>query len=133
MEDQTKETIFLIDDDLSVREGLTGLIESVGLPVKAFGSALEFLALKPMDVEGCVVLDINMPGMNGLELQRQMNDSGISLPVIYPDRPWRYSHDGACPEGRRRSFSNETRQRRRVDERDSADIGERSQGTLRAR
>src|SRR5579863_6134926 len=83
MEDRPEETIFLIDDDLSVREGLTGLIESVGLPVQAFGSALEFLALKPVDVEGCVVLDINMPGMNGLELQRQMNDSGISLPVIF--------------------------------------------------
>jgi FixJ family two-component response regulator len=79
----TSETIFLIDDDLSVREGLTELIESVGLPVQTFGSAQEFLAVKPVDAEGCVVLDINMPGMNGLELQREMNDSGISLPVIF--------------------------------------------------
>jgi FixJ family two-component response regulator len=83
MEDPPEETIFLIDDDISVREGLSALIESVGLPVQAFGSALEFLALQPVDVSGCVVLDINMPGMNGLELQRQMNDSGISLPVIF--------------------------------------------------
>jgi FixJ family two-component response regulator len=79
----TSETIFLIDDDVSVREGLTGLIESLGLPVKTFGSALEFLAVKPMEAEGCVVLDINMPGMNGLELQREMNDSGICIPVIF--------------------------------------------------
>jgi len=64
-------------------EGLTGLIESIGLPVRTFGSALEFLAGMPLDAEGCVVLDINMPGMNGLELQREMNASGISLPIIF--------------------------------------------------
>jgi FixJ family two-component response regulator len=51
--------------------------------VRTFASALEFLALKPVEAEGCVVLDINMPGMNGLDLQREMNDSGISLPVIF--------------------------------------------------
>ena len=62
---------------------MTGLIESVGLPVRTFASALDFLALKPVEAEGCVVLDINMPGMNGLDLQREMNDSGISLPVIF--------------------------------------------------
>jgi len=55
----------------------------VGLPVRTFASALEFLALKPVEAEGCVVLDINMPGMSGLDLQREMNDSGISLPVIF--------------------------------------------------
>jgi FixJ family two-component response regulator len=79
----TSETIFLIDDDVSVREGLTALFESVGLPVRTFESAREFLAIKPAAAEGCVVLDINMPGMSGLELQREMNDSGISLPVIF--------------------------------------------------
>jgi FixJ family two-component response regulator len=62
---------------------LTGLIESVGLCVQTFASALEFLALKPVEAEGCVVLDVKMPGMNGLDLQREMNDSGISLPVIF--------------------------------------------------
>jgi FixJ family two-component response regulator len=79
----TSETIFLIDDDVSVREGLTELMESMRLSVQTFGSALEFLAAKPVEAEGCVVLDVNMPGMNGLELQRKMNDSGISLPVIF--------------------------------------------------
>src|SRR6202030_293510 len=68
----TSETIFLIDDDVSVREGLTGLIESVGLPVRTFASALEFLAVKPVEAEGCVVLDVEMPGMDGLDLQRKM-------------------------------------------------------------
>jgi FixJ family two-component response regulator len=79
----TSDTIFLIDDDVSVREGLTALIESVGLPVQTFRSALEFLAVAPTEAEGCLVLDIDMPGMNGLELQREMNDSGICLPVIF--------------------------------------------------
>jgi RNA polymerase sigma factor (sigma-70 family) len=55
----------------------------LGLPVQTFASALEFLALKPVEAEGCLVLDVNMPGMNGLDLQREMNDSGISLPVIF--------------------------------------------------
>ena len=55
----------------------------MGLCVQTFASALEFLALKPVEAEGCVVLDVKMPGMNGLDLQREMNDSGISLPVIF--------------------------------------------------
>jgi FixJ family two-component response regulator len=79
----SKEKIFLIDDDASVREGLTALMESVGLCVEAFTSASEFLASNPGDVPGCVVLDVNMPGMNGLDLQRQMKASGIPMPVIF--------------------------------------------------
>jgi FixJ family two-component response regulator len=81
----TRETIFLIDDDISVREGLTALIESVGLPVRVrtFASALEFLTLKPVETEGCLILDVQMPGMNGLDLQREMNGSAIFLPVIF--------------------------------------------------
>jgi FixJ family two-component response regulator len=79
----TSEKIFLIDDDTSVREGLTTLIESVGLAVQAFGSAREFLAAKPTEAKGCMVLDINMPGMNGLELQRELNAAGVPLPVIF--------------------------------------------------
>jgi FixJ family two-component response regulator len=66
-----------------VREGLAGLIESIGLTVRTFASALEFLANKPVEAEGCLVLDVKMPGMDGLDLQREMNDSGISLPVIF--------------------------------------------------
>jgi FixJ family two-component response regulator len=77
------ETIFLIDDDLSVREGLTGLIESVGLPVKTFASALEFLSLDAADAEGCLILDVEMPGMTGLDLQRRMNSAGTFLPIIF--------------------------------------------------
>ena len=66
-----------------MREGLAGLIESIGLTVQTFASALEFLALNPVEAEGCLVLDVNMPGMNGLDLQREMNASGIFLPIIF--------------------------------------------------
>jgi FixJ family two-component response regulator len=79
----TDETVYLIDDDVSVREGLTTLLESVGLVVQSFGSAQEFLGLSLAAPSGCVVLDVNMPGMNGLDLQREMNALGIALPVIF--------------------------------------------------
>jgi len=55
----------------------------VGLAVQTFASALEFLALNPVEAEGCLILDVEMPGMNGLDLQREMNGSGIFLPVIF--------------------------------------------------
>jgi FixJ family two-component response regulator len=77
------ETIFLIDDDVSVREGLTTLLESVGLAVQSFGSAQEFLVGPLAAPNGCVVLDVNMPGMNGLDLQREMIALGIALPVVF--------------------------------------------------
>jgi FixJ family two-component response regulator len=73
----------VIDDDVSVREGLTTLLESVGLAVQSFGSAREFLVGPLTAPNGCVVLDVNMPGMNGLDLQREMNTLGIALPVIF--------------------------------------------------
>jgi FixJ family two-component response regulator len=79
----TDQTVFLIDDDVSVREGLTMLIESVGLAAQSFGSAREFLVAPLAATSGCVVLDVNMPGMNGLDLQREMNALGIALPVIF--------------------------------------------------
>jgi len=77
------ETIFLIDDDLSVREGLSELLESMGFPVRIFASALEFLALNPVEHEGCLILDVEMPGMNGLDLQRKLLSCDICLPIIF--------------------------------------------------
>ena len=68
---------------MSVREGLTALLESVGLAAQSFGSAQEFLVSPLAATNGCVVLDVNMPGMNGLDLQREMNARGIFLPVIF--------------------------------------------------
>jgi FixJ family two-component response regulator len=82
-EGSTNQTVFLIDDDVSVREGLTMLLESVGLAVRSFGSAQEFLEAPLTEPTGCVVLDVKMPGMNGLDLQREMTALGIALPVIF--------------------------------------------------
>jgi FixJ family two-component response regulator len=79
----TNQTVFLIDDDVSVRDGLTTLLESVGLAAQCFGSAREFLDTPLSAPSGCVVLDVNMPGMSGLDLQREMNARGIALPVIF--------------------------------------------------
>jgi FixJ family two-component response regulator len=62
---------------------LTALLESLGLAVESFGSAREFLVNPLIRAKGCVVLDVNMPGMTGLDLQKEMNALGIALPVIF--------------------------------------------------
>lgn len=64
--------VFVVDDDLSVREALCSLLESVGLRVAAFGSAQEFLAAEKPDAPACLILDLNLPGTNGLELQKEL-------------------------------------------------------------
>jgi two-component system, LuxR family, response regulator FixJ len=75
-------TVFVVDDDAAVCSSLRFLIESVGLRVKTFTSANEFLAACSAEDPGCLVLDLRMPGMSGLELQEHLNQRGISLPVI---------------------------------------------------
>lgn len=75
-------TVFVVDDDEAVRGGLRRLIESVGLKVETYGSAQEFLSNCDPDRQGCLVLDIRMPGMGGLDLQDQLVKQGMRLPVI---------------------------------------------------
>lgn len=77
------ETIFIVDDDVSVREGLTELVESLGLPVRAFASAQDFLAHIDQEAAGCLVLDVYMPGMTGLDVQRELKANGVHLPIIF--------------------------------------------------
>jgi FixJ family two-component response regulator len=77
------ETVFIVDDDISVREGLAELIESLGLQVRVFASARDFLAHRPIEAAGCVVLDVYMPGMTGLDLQRELNAANVHLPIIF--------------------------------------------------
>lgn len=77
------ETVFIVDDDLSVREGLTELVQSLGLRVRAFASAQDFLAHIDEEAVGCLVLDVYMPGMTGLELQREAKRKNVQLPVIF--------------------------------------------------
>lgn len=75
-------TVYVIDDDPAVRRFLEGLIASVGLNVETHASAQEFLDAFDPGVPGCMLLDIRMPGMSGLELQRELAERSIPLPVI---------------------------------------------------
>ena len=75
--------VFVVDDDPSVRGSLTRLLGSAGWTVEVFASAQEFLARPPFHGTGCVVLDVQMPGMRGPELYRTMRDAGLTLPVVF--------------------------------------------------
>jgi len=75
--------VFIVDDDASMREALQNLLQSVGLGAEVFGSAAELLASKLPDVASCLVLDIRMPGMSGLEFQSQLARASIHTPVIF--------------------------------------------------
>jgi len=76
-------TVFVVDDDEAVRKSLVRLLRSVAWKVEAFASASEFLKQAPIIGPGCVLLDIQMPGMNGLDLFNLMSEAGIFLPVIF--------------------------------------------------
>jgi FixJ family two-component response regulator len=75
-------TIFVVDDDEAVRRALTTAIALLGHPILVFASAQEFLAAYQPTQRGCLVLDIKMPGMNGLELQRKLADAGETIPIV---------------------------------------------------
>src|SRR5918996_1140787 len=78
-----KPVVFVVDDDASIREALTSLIRSVGLGVETFGSAREFLNGPRPDAPGCLVLDVRLPGVSGLDLQRELAAAQIDLPIIF--------------------------------------------------
>jgi FixJ family two-component response regulator len=75
--------VFVIDDDLSMRRALINLIQSVGLEVEAFGSAAELLKSKLPEVASCLVLDIRLPGLSGLDLQTELAKANIHIPIIF--------------------------------------------------
>src|SRR5258705_3024333 len=79
---ETEATIFVIDDDYSIREALRSLISSVGLRVETFESAQEFLQCCS-GMPGCLVLDVRLPGLSGLDLQREMAEANIHTPIIF--------------------------------------------------
>jgi RNA polymerase sigma factor (sigma-70 family) len=78
----TKATVFVVDDDQAMRNSLKWLIESVGVQVESFASADEFLANYRPGRAGCLVLDVRMPGMSGLDLQEYLVDKNIRIPVV---------------------------------------------------
>ena len=75
--------VFVVDDDPSVRCAIERLIGTVGLQVQVFGSAQEFLASKLPNVPSCLVLDIRLPGISGLALQRQLAETNVQIPIIF--------------------------------------------------
>src|SRR5260370_32152075 len=76
-------TVFVVDDDASVRASIQGLLKSARLPCASFGTAEEFLRNKQPDGPSCLVLDVSLPGVNGLDLQRQLADAGVYIPIIF--------------------------------------------------
>ena len=80
---EPKAMVFVVDDDVSVREALGSLIRSAGLRVETFASAQEFLARPRADVPSCLVLDVRLPGLSGLDLQKRMAEGNIEIPIIF--------------------------------------------------
>jgi FixJ family two-component response regulator len=80
---ETEAMVFVVDDDAPMRESLKNLIRSVGLQVELFASAQEFLRSKRPDLPGCLVLDVRMPGLSGLDLQKRAGDAGIDIPIVF--------------------------------------------------
>lgn len=75
--------VFVIDDDESIRESLKSLIRSVGLSVRTFASADEFLQNELPNIPACLILDVRMPGLSGLDLQRDLGETNIRIPIIF--------------------------------------------------
>lgn len=82
-DDIEEPTVFVVEDDASICDGICNLLESVGLRTKTFGSTQEFLDKWSEDMPGCLVLDVRLPGMTGIEFQEELARSGINIPIIF--------------------------------------------------
>ena len=76
-------TVYIIDDDEAIRASIGGLLKSVGLRSESFASAQEFLSSGAAVKPGCLVLDVRLPGLNGLEFQRKLAEEGIDIPIVF--------------------------------------------------
>jgi FixJ family two-component response regulator len=83
MSTQDVPTVFIVDDDKDVRESLQELLESVGLLSKSFGSAKDFLSSPRSDGPSCLILDVRLPGISGLDLQHELKRGKVSIPIIF--------------------------------------------------
>ncbi len=75
--------VFVIDDEAQIRDGFKSLIRSIGLRAETFASAREFMQAKRPDAPACLVLDVRMPGLSGLDLQRELSEAQIHIPIIF--------------------------------------------------
>lgn len=75
-------TVFIVDDDLAIRESLSDLLDSVGVRARVFASAEDFLDACAVEMTGCLLLDVRLPGMNGMEMQTKLLERGFNLPII---------------------------------------------------
>ena len=80
---KSKAVVFVVDDDLSVREGLERLLKAVGWKVETFASAQEFLAHRNENIPGCLVLDVGLPGLSGLDLQKKIMEANREIPIVF--------------------------------------------------
>lgn len=80
---EPQQTVFVIDDDAAVRDALASLFQSVGLQVKAFASAPEFLQVKLPEAPTCLVLDVRLPGLSGLDFQAELAKAKIDIPIVF--------------------------------------------------
>ncbi|MGA9391733.1 MAG: response regulator [Candidatus Sulfotelmatobacter sp.] len=76
-------TVFVVDDDDLVRAAIRGMLKSVGLHSETFGTPQEFLRSRRLEGPSCLVLDVRLPGMNGLDFQRELADAGVHIPIIF--------------------------------------------------
>ena len=75
--------IAIVDDDASIREGLSSLLRSAGWTVETFASAQDFLARTGDEMPSCLILDLQLPGLSGLDLQKRMADAGLEIPIVF--------------------------------------------------
>lgn len=80
---ETEAVVFIVDDDAPMRQSLKNLLRSIGLRAELFASAQEFLQSKRPDLPGCLVLDVRLPGLSGLDLQKRTPEAGIDIPIIF--------------------------------------------------
>jgi len=80
---EPQSVVFVVDDDASMRQAMQRLFRSVGLEVEVFASASEFLQRKPSDVPSCLVLDVRLPGLSGLDFQTELAKAGIQVPIVF--------------------------------------------------
>ena len=79
----SRPVVFVVDDDVSMREALKNLLRSVGLEVETYSAAREFLSSRRSDAPGCLVLDVRLPGIGGLEVQQKLIEARINIPIIF--------------------------------------------------